>query len=74
MALGRQTKPTKAPNIQIIDFTATKEDTIECKLPIDPQLLLHPQSHTESYTNSYSKSQPPTPFLEDQPDRMNGQI
>jgi hypothetical protein len=64
MALGRQIKSTKASNVQIMDFTATKEDTIECKLPIDPQLLLHPQSHTESYTKSYSKSQPPTPSLE----------
>jgi hypothetical protein len=36
----RQTKPTKAPNIQIIDFTTTEEDTIECELPIDPQFLL----------------------------------
>jgi hypothetical protein len=36
----RQTKPTKAPNIQIIDFITTEEDTIEYELPIDPQLLL----------------------------------
>jgi hypothetical protein len=29
----RQTKPLKASNTQIIDFTATDEDTIECELP-----------------------------------------
>ena len=31
----------KALDIQIIDFTATEEDTIECELPIEPQLLLY---------------------------------
>ena len=67
MALGRQIKTIKVPNVQIIDFTATKEDTIECKLLIDPQLLVHPQSHSESHTKSYSKSQPPTPSLDRQP-------
>jgi hypothetical protein len=30
MALGR--KPTKAPHVQIIDFIATEEDTIECDI------------------------------------------
>jgi hypothetical protein len=52
----RQTKPTKAPNIQIIDFTTTEEDTIECELPIDPQLLLYSQLHTESQAESRSES------------------
>ena len=52
--LRRQTKPTKAPNVQIIDFTTSNEDTIECELPIDPELLLSPESHTE-----LPESQPP---------------
>lgn len=56
----RQPKPIKAPNIQIIDFTTTEEDTIECELPRDPQ----PESQAEL-------SQPPsTPSLDDQPDRI----
>ena len=72
--LRRQTKPTKAPNVQIIDFTTINEDTIECELPIDPELLLSPESHTE-----LPESQPPppsldalpsTPSLDDQPDRI----
>ena len=66
----RQSKPTKAPNVQIIDFTTTEEDTIECELPIDPQLLLYSQLHTESQAESRSESQPPTPSLDDQPDRI----
>ena len=43
MALRRKTKPTKALNEQIIDFTATLEDsTIECELLIDQELLRSP--------------------------------
>jgi hypothetical protein len=64
----RQTKPIKAPNVQIIDFTTTDKDTIECELPEDP--LSCPQSHTESHAESYSESQPRTPSLDDQPDRI----
>src|ERR1700704_6650698 len=70
----RQTKPIKALNVQIIDFTTTSdEDTIECELPIDPELLLL-ESHTE-----LPESQPPppsldappsTPSLDDQADRI----
>ena len=70
----RQTKPIKALNVQIIDFTTTSdEDTIECELPIDPELLLL-ESHTE-----LPESQPPppsldalpsTPSLDEQPDRI----
>jgi hypothetical protein len=72
--LRRQIKPTKALNVQIIDFTTINEDTIECELPIDPELLLSPESHTE-----LPESQPPppsldvppsTPSLDDQPDRI----
>ena len=71
--LRRQTKPTKAPNVQIIDFTTSNEDTIECELPIDLELLLL-ESHTE-----LPESQPPppsldalpsTPSLDEQPDRI----
>ena len=61
----RQTKPTKALNVQIIDFTTTEDDTIECELPIDPQLLLYSQFHTESQAESPSESHPPTPSLDD---------
>jgi hypothetical protein len=71
----RQTKPTKAPNVQIIDFTTTgDEDTIECELPIDPQLLLFPQPHAESHTESCSESQPPTPSLDDYLIELNGRL
>ena len=68
--LRRQSKPTKALNVQIIDFTTTEEDTIECELPIDPQLLLYSQLHTESQAESRSESEPPTPSLDNQPDRI----
>jgi hypothetical protein len=63
MAPRRKTKPTNASNEQIIDFTATLEDsTIECELPIDLGLLRSPQPPAES--------RPPTPSLFDQPDRI----
>jgi hypothetical protein len=78
----RQTKPIKASNTQIVDFTTPDEDTIECELPEDP--LSVPQSYTESYTESpplitqpltqpptQPPIQPPIPsILDDQPDRI----
>jgi Myb/SANT-like DNA-binding domain len=62
----RQTKPVKALNVQIIDFSATEEETIECELPVDPQL------HTQSTTESQPESQPDphTPSLSDQSSRI----
>jgi hypothetical protein len=71
MAPRRKTKPTKASNEQIIDFTATLEDsTIECELPIDQELLRSPQPPAESRPQPPAESRPPTPSLFDQPDRI----
>jgi hypothetical protein len=62
----RQTRPVKAPNVQVINLSATEEETIECELPVDPQL------HTQSTTESQPESQPDlhTPSLSDQSSRI----
>jgi hypothetical protein len=72
MAPRRQKKPTVAPYFQTIDFSAT-EDAIQCKIPIDPQLLeSQPESHFESHPESRPSqpTTPPQPSTEDQLDRI----
>lgn len=74
MAPRRQKRPIEALNVQIVDFSAP-EDTIQCEVPIDPQLLeLQPESHPEQYPSESQPIPPSTPSLslssEDQLDRI----
>lgn len=66
MAPRRQKKPIEALNVQIIDFTSA-EDTIQCEVPVDPELLITHESPLELSTQPSTPSQPST---EDQVDRI----
>ena len=63
MAPRRRKKPIEVPNTQTIDFSATG-DTIECEIPIDPQLLDTQASQPPTHSLPTTPSQPSEELLD----------